>query len=101
MVELDNNIRMVMLISMAALLVFELLNIPGMLGGGDKLFLIDMLGMGDMDAFRPDTGLSTQDFLAFAGIAALGAGYFLTAEDELDWEALLGDDDDDDDDDEE
>tara|TARA_B100000959_G_C14931319_1_gene603786 strand:- start:565 stop:855 length:291 start_codon:yes stop_codon:yes gene_type:complete len=93
MVELDNNVRMVMLTLLAVILVFELLNIPGMLGGGDKLFLMDLIGIGDLDAFRPDTGLSEQDYAAFAGIAALGAGYFLTAEDELDWEALLGDDD--------
>ncbi len=93
MVELDNNVRMVMLTLLAVILVFELLNIPGMLGGGDKLFLMDLIGIGDLDAFRPDTGLSEQDYAAFAGIAALGAGYFMTAEDELDWEALLGDDD--------
>lgn len=93
MVELDNNVRMVMLTLLAVILVFELLNIPGMLGGGDKLFLMDLIGIGDLDAFRPDTGLSEQDYAAFAGIAALGAGYFLTAEDELDWEALLSDDD--------
>ena len=93
MVELDNNVRMVMLTVLAVILVFELLNIPGMLGGGDKLFLMDLIGIGDLDAFRPDSGLSEQDYAAFAGIAALGAGYFLTAEDELDWEALLGDDD--------
>ncbi len=93
MVELDNNVRMVMLTLLAVILVFELLNIPGMLGGGDKLFLMDLIGIGDLDAFRPDTGLSEQDYAAFAGIAALGAGYFMTAEDELDWEALLSDDD--------
>ncbi len=93
MVELDNNVRMVMLTLLAVILVFELLNIPGMLGGGDKLFLMDLIGIGDLDAFRPDTGLSEQDYAAFAGIAALGAGYSMTAEDELDWEALLSDDD--------
>ncbi len=94
-VELDDNMRMGLLIGAAVLLVFELLNIPGMLGGGDKLFLIDALGIGGDSSFRPDTGFSTQDIVGFLGIAAMGALYWFSKEDDLDWEALLGDDDDD------
>lgn len=95
MVELDDNIRMGLLIGAAALLVFELLNMPGMLGGGEKLFLIDLLGIGDNSAFRLDTGFSTQDIVGFLAIAVMGALYWTSAEDDLDWEALLGEDDDD------
>jgi len=91
MVELDDNMRMGLLIGAAALLVFELLNIPGMLGGGDKLFLIDI---GSSARFRPDTGISTQDMVGLLAAAVMGALYWFTAEDDLDWEALLGDDDD-------
>ena len=94
MVELDDNIRMGLLIGAAVLLVFELLNMPGMLGGGDKLFLIDMIGIGDQSSFRPSTGFSEQDIIGFLGIAIMGALYWLSSEDDLDWEALLGDDDD-------
>ncbi|HJM13383.1 MAG TPA: hypothetical protein QF641_02705 [Candidatus Thalassarchaeaceae archaeon] len=94
MVELEDNVRMGLLVGAAALLVFELLNMPGMLGGGEKLFLIDFLGLGDLDAFRPDTGFSTQDIVGFLAAAALGALYFISSEDDMDWEALLGDDDD-------
>ena len=50
-----------------------------------------------MDAMRPDTGFSTQDIVGLLVAAAMGALYFMSSEDELDWEALLGDDDDDDD----
>lgn len=92
MVELNDNMRMGLLLGAAALLVFELLNMPGMLGGGDKLFLSDMLGIGDMEPFRPDTGFSTQDIVGFLGIATMGALYWFSKEDDLDWEALLGDD---------
>jgi len=95
MVELDDNVRMGLLIGAAVLLVFELLNIPGFLGGGEKLFLIDLLGIGDMKAFRPNTGFSTQDIVGFLAIAVMGALYWFSKEDDLDWEALLGDDDDD------
>jgi hypothetical protein len=93
MVELDDNVRMGLLVGAAALLVFELLNMPGMLGGGEKLFLIDFLGIGGNDAFRPDTGFSTQDIVGVLAAAALGALYFLSGEEDMDWEALLGDDD--------
>ena len=94
MVELSDNMRMGLLIGAAALLVFELLNMPGMLGDGEKLFLIDALGVGSDSSFRPDTGFSTQDSVGFLGIAVMGALYWFSKEDDLDWEALLGDDDD-------
>ena len=94
MVELDENMRLGLLIGAAALLVFELLNIPGMLGGGDKLFLIDLIGIGSDQSFRPITGFSTQDIVGFLGIAVMGALYWFSKEDDLDWEALLADDDD-------
>ena len=44
---------------------------------------------------RADTGFSTQDIVGFVVAAAMGALYFISAEDDLDWEALLGEDDDD------
>ena len=93
MVEMDDNMRMGMLIGAAVLLVFELLNMPGILGGGDKLFLIDIIG--DMEPFRPSTGFSSQDIVGFLAIAIMGALYWFSKEDDLDWESLLGDDDDD------
>ena len=58
-------------------------------------FHIDLIGIGSMDAMRPDTGFSTQDIVGLLVAAVMGALYFLSAEEELDWEALLGDDDDD------
>ena len=94
MVELSDNMRMGLLIGAAVLFVFELLNIPGMLGGGDKLFVANLLGIGSGEAFAPFTGISTQDYLAFLAIAASGGLWFASKEDDLDWEALLGDDDD-------
>jgi len=66
-----------------------------LLGGGDeKLFIIDLIGVGSKDAMRMDTGFSTQDIVGLLVAAVMGALYFLSAEEELDWEALLGDDDD-------
>ena len=94
MVELDDTKRMGLLIGAAAILIFVVVNMTGLLGGGDeKLFLIDLIGIGGMDAMRPDTGFSTQDIVGLLLAAAMGALYFLSAEDDLDWEALLGDDD--------
>ena len=96
MVELNDTTRMGLLIGAAAILIFVIVNMAGLLGGGDeKLFLIDLIGLGDMDAMRPDTGFSTQDIVGFLLAAAMGALYFVSAEEDLDWEALLGDDDDD------
>ena len=83
-----------LLIGAAAILIFVVVNMAGLLGGGDKLFIIDLIGIGSMDAMRPDTGFSTQDIVGLLLAAAMGALYFLSAEDDLDWEALLGDDDD-------
>ena len=97
MVELDDNVRMGLLVGTAAIVLFVLINMTGIVFGGDKLFIIDMLGLGDQDAFRPITGFSTQDYVGLLVAAVMGALYFMSAEDDLDWEALLGDDDDDDD----
>lgn len=94
MVELNDTQRMGLLIGAAAILIFVIVNMAGLLGGGDeKLFLIDFIGLGDMEAMRPDTGFSTQDIVGFLLAAAMGALYFMSAEEDLDWEALLGDDD--------
>ncbi len=101
MVELDDNVRMGLLVGTAAILIFVLVNMTGIVFSGDKLFILDLIGIGDQSAMRPDTGFSTQDILGLLAAAVMGALYFLSAEDDLDWEALLGDDDDDDDDDEE
>ena len=96
MVELNDTQRMALLIGAAALIIFVLVNMTGMLGGGDeKLFFIDLIGIGGDDAMRPDTGFSTQDIVGFLMAAAMAALYFMSAEEDLDWEALLGDDDDD------
>jgi hypothetical protein len=100
MVELNDTQRMGLLIGAAAIVIFVIVNMAGLLGGGDeKLFIVDLIGLGngphEVSAMRPDTGFSTQDIIGFLVAAAMGALYFLSAEEELDWEALLGDDDDD------
>ena len=92
MVELEENQRMGLLIGAATILIFILINMTGIVFGGDKLFIIDL--MGDNEAFRPDTGFSTQDIVGLLASVAMGGLYSLSAEEELDWEALLGDDDD-------
>jgi hypothetical protein len=95
MVELGDTQRMGLLIGAAAIVIFVVVNMTGLLGGGDeKLFIIDLIGIGSGDAMRPDTGFSTQDIVGLAVAAVMGVLYFLSAEEELDWEALLGDDDD-------
>ncbi len=96
MVELDDNVRMGLLIGAAAIVIFVLVNMTGIVFGGDKLFLIDLIGVGDQEAFRPITGFSTQDIVGLLAAAVMGGLYYTSAEDDLDWEALLGDDDDDD-----
>ena len=98
MVELDDTQRMGLLIGAAAILIFVVVNMAGLLGGSEpeKLFIIDLIGIGSMDAMRPDTGFSTQDIVGLLVAAAMGALYYISAEDDLDWEALLGEDDDDD-----
>jgi hypothetical protein len=93
MVELEENQRMGLLIGAATILIFILINMTGIVFGGDKLFIIDLISSNE--AFRPDTGFSTQDIVGLLAAVAMGALYFLSAEEELDWEALLGEDDDD------
>ena len=93
MVELDDNVRMGLLIGAAAIVIFVLVNMTGIVFGGDKLFLIDLIGAGDQDAFRPITGFSTQDIVGLLAAAVMGGLYYTSSEDDLDWEALLGDDD--------
>ncbi len=94
MVELNDTQRMGLLIGAAAIIIFIVVNMAGLLGGGEeKLFIIDLIGIGGQDAMRPTTGFSTQDIVGGLIAAAMGALYFISAEDELDWEALLGDDD--------
>tara|TARA_B100001113_G_scaffold176816_1_gene144856 strand:+ start:1126 stop:1422 length:297 start_codon:yes stop_codon:yes gene_type:complete len=95
MVELEDNQRMGLLIGAAALLIFVIINMTGIVFDGDKLFIIDLIGLGSHDeAFRPYTGFSEQDIVGLLIAGVMGALYFLSAEEELDWEALLGDDDD-------
>ena len=91
--ELPDNVRQILLISTVVLVLFELLNMTGIVFGGDKLFLIDLITSSDYEAFRPDTGLSTQDIVGLLLAAILGAVWYLSAEDDLDWESLLSDDD--------
>ena len=93
MVELEDNVRMGLLVGAVAIVIFVLVNMTGMVFDGEKLFIIDLLGLGSDTAFRADTGISTQDFVGLIAAVAMGALYWLSAEDELDWEALLGDDD--------
>jgi len=96
MVELNDTQRMGLLIGAAAIVIFIFVNMAGLLGGGDeKLFIIDLIGIGSQEAMRPTTGFSTQDIVGFLVAAVMGVLYFISAEEELDWEALLGDDDDD------
>lgn len=91
MVELDDNVRMGLLVAAAAIVIFTIINMTGLVFGGDKLYVIDLVG-GD-PAFRDAVTMSAQDYVAVLIAGAMGALYFFSAEDELDWEALLGDDD--------
>ena len=92
--ELPDNVRQILLISTVVLVLFELLNMTGIVFNGNKLFLIDLITSSDYEAFRPDTGFSTQDIIGLLLAAILGAVWYLSAEDDLDWESLLADDDD-------
>ena len=94
MVQLDDNVRMGLLVGAAAILIFVLVNMTGIVFDGQKLFIIDLIGIGDMEAMREDTGFSTQDIVGLVIAAAMGALYFFSAEDDLDWAALWGDEDD-------
>ena len=91
--ELPDNVRQILLISTVVLVLFELLNMTGIVFDGNKLFLIDLITSSDYEAFRPDTGFSTQDIIGLLLAAILGAVWYLSAEDDLDWESLLADDD--------
>tara|TARA_B100000579_G_C22694476_1_gene786723 strand:- start:79 stop:345 length:267 start_codon:yes stop_codon:yes gene_type:complete len=83
-----------LLIGAAALVVFVLVNMTGVVFDGEKLFILDLIGVGSQDAFRPVTGFSEQDIVGLLLAGVMGALYYMSAEEELDWEALLGDDDD-------
>ena len=91
MVELDDNVRMGVLVAAAAILIFTIVNMTGLVFDGDKLYVIDLLS--GNPALRDAVTMSAQDYVAMLIVGALGALYFFSAEDELDWEALLGDDD--------
>ena len=91
MVELDDNVRMGLLVAAAAILIFTIVNMTGLVFDGDKLYVIDLL-TGE-SAMRNAVTMSAQDYVAMLIAAAMGALYFVSAEDELDCEALLGDDD--------
>ena len=91
MVELDDNVRMGLLVAAAAILIFTIVNMTGLVFDGDKLYVIDLF-TGE-SAMRNAVTMSAQDYVAMLIAAAMGALYFVSAEDELDWEALLGDDD--------
>ena len=93
MVELEDNVRMGLLVGAVAIVIFVLVNMTGLVFDGEKLFLIDLFGLGSDSAFREDTGISSQDYVGILAAVIMGALYWLSAEDELDWEALLGDDD--------
>ena len=98
MVELEDNQRMGLLVGAAALLIFVIVNMTGIIFDGNKLFILELIGLGSHgEAFRPSTGFSEQDIVGLLIAGVMGALYYLSAEEELDWEALLGDDDDDDD----
>lgn len=95
MVELADNQRMALLIGAAAILIFVILNMTGILFGGEKLFILDLFGIhmgASEEAFRVNTGLSTQDIVGGIAAVAMAILYFISAEDDLDWESLLGDD---------
>tara|TARA_B100002051_G_C16264474_1_gene405863 strand:- start:232 stop:525 length:294 start_codon:yes stop_codon:yes gene_type:complete len=94
MVELDDNVRMGLLVAAAAILIFTIVNMTGLVFDGDKLYVIDLLSSNP--ALRDAVTMSAQDYVAILIAGAMGVLYFMSAEDELDWEALLGDDDDDD-----
>ena len=97
MVELDDRQRMGLLVVAAAILIFTILNMSGILFSDQKLYLLDLVGIhlgASEDAIRTNTAMSPQDIVGFLVSVAMGVLYFITAEEELDWEALLGDDDD-------
>ena len=54
---------------------------PGMLGDGEKLYLIDAIGIGGDAAFRAETGFHKQDVVMFALLGVLTMLYVLSADD--------------------
>ena len=92
MVELEDNVRMGLLVGCAAIVIFVLVNMSGLVFDGDKLYVIDLIRSGN-DAIRPAVSFSAQDYVGLLIAGVMGALYFMSAEDDLDWEALLGDDD--------
>ena len=91
MVEFDDNVRMGLLVGCAAILIFVFVNMSGLVFDGDKLYLIDLLT--SEDAIRPAVAFSAQDYAGLLIGAVMGALYWMSQEDDLDWESLLGDDD--------
>ena len=94
-VELDDTKRMALLVAAAAILIFTILNTAGFLFSDQKLYLLDLVGIhmgASEEAIRTNTEISIQDIVGVLVSAAMGVLYFITAEEELDWEALLGDD---------
>ena len=64
MVELEDNQRMGLLIGAAALLIFVIVNMTGIIFDGNKLFILELIGLGSHgEAFRPSTGFSEQDIV--------------------------------------
>jgi hypothetical protein len=94
-IELEDRVRMALLISGIVILAFEVANMGGILHGGEKLFLIDAIGIGGDAAWRADTGVDSQSTILLTISGLLFYLYFVSSEEDLDWEALLGDDDDD------
>ena len=93
-VELDDTKRMALLVAAAAILIFTILNTAGFLFSDQKLYLLDLVGIhmgASEEAIRTNTEISIQDIVGVLVSAAMGVLYFITAEEELDWEALLGD----------
>ena len=74
MVELDDNVRMGLLIGAAAIVIFVLV-MTGIVFG-DKLFLIDLIGVGDQEAFRPSQDLALKTYWPTCGSRHEGLYYF-------------------------
>ncbi len=79
-IEFNDNVRFCLLICSVVILLFEFLNMPGMLGGGEKLYLIDAIGIGGDAAFRAETGFHNQDVVMFVILCVLTMLYVLSGE---------------------
>ena len=64
MVELDDNVRMGLLIGAAAIVIFVLV-MTGIVFGGDKLFLIDLIGVGIKKHSAQSQDLALKTSLAY------------------------------------